>query len=155
LNAYTQVTELYGMYADAVYRLCYSYLKSAPDAQDAVQSTFMKLLGPHPEFNDDGHAKAWLFTCASNLCKDALRAAARRQTTEMPDQVVDPTASTETNDVLEAVQSLPEPYRACVHLYYYEGYRTDEIAAITGTPPSTVRNRLKDARAQLKSAVER
>ena len=37
-----------------------------------------------------------------------------------------------------------------VWLHYYEGYQTDEIAAMLDRPPSTVRNQLRDARAKLK-----
>ena len=42
-----------------------------------------------------------------------------------------------------AAPRLPEKYKTCVYLHYYEGYKTDEIAAMTGTPASTVRSRSK------------
>lgn len=46
--------------------------------------------------------------------------------------------------------ALPVKYKEVVWLHYYEGYQTDEIAAMLHRPPSTVRNQLRDARAKLK-----
>lgn len=46
--------------------------------------------------------------------------------------------------------ALPVKYKEVVWLHYYEGYQTDEIAAMLCRPPSTVRNQLRDARAKLK-----
>lgn len=34
-------TELYVQHVDAVYRICYSFLKNRTDAEDAVQETFL------------------------------------------------------------------------------------------------------------------
>ena len=49
--------------------------------------------------------------------------------------------------------ALPVKYKEVVWLHYYEGYRTDEIAAMLGRPPSTVRNQLRDARGKLKGLL--
>ena len=72
----------------------------------------------------------------------------------MPDDVADPRVRTESSDVLDAVLALPEQYKDCVYLHYYEGYKTDEIASMTNTPPSTIRNRLSEARKLLKASLE-
>ena len=56
----------------------------------------------------------------------------------------------EKREVVEAVMALPVKYKEVVWLHYYEGYQTDEIAAMLCRPPSTVRNQLRDARAKLK-----
>ena len=37
-------TELYVQHVDAVYRICYSFLKNRTDAEDAVQETFLRLM---------------------------------------------------------------------------------------------------------------
>lgn len=57
------------------------------------------------------------------------------------------------SDVLEAVQNLPVKYKDVIWLYYYEGYQTEEIARILGSPPSTIRNRMRDARRLLKDKL--
>ena len=138
----------------SVYRLCYSYLQSSSDAEDATQATFMKLVTNPRAFNDSDHERAWLLTCAANVCKDELKSARRKRAAEMPEETPDHRASAETNDVLAAVLALPELYKDCVYLHYYEGYKTDEIASMCGAPPSTIRNRLSDARKLLRAALE-
>ena len=49
--------------------------------------------------------------------------------------------------------ALPEHLKDCVYLHYYEGYKTEEIAELTNTPPSTIRNRLSDARKLLRVSL--
>ena len=140
-----------------VYRLCYSYLGSAADAEDAAQATFMRLIDHPRSFESEEHEKAWLIVCASNLCKDILKSAARTRVQAMPEDVDaqgGPFASVDAVDeTIELVLGLPEKYKDVVYLHYYEGYKTDEIAQMLELPPSTVRNRLRDARAILKEKL--
>ena len=56
----------------------------------------------------------------------------------------------EDNTVLEAVLALPVKYRVPIHLYYYENYKTPEIAKILGKGESTVRSLLSRGREKLK-----
>ena len=137
-----------------VYRLCYSYFGSAADAEDAVQATFLKLVAAPREFNGAEHEKAWLLACAANVCKDELKSARRKRRGEFPADVADERQCAETDDVMEAVLALPTDLKDCVYLHYYEGYKTDEIAQMTGVAGSTVRNRLSDAREKLRAALE-
>jgi RNA polymerase sigma-70 factor (ECF subfamily) len=148
------IAGIFSRHVKTVYRLCYSYLASPQDAEDATQAVFMKLVAKPRTFEDVEHEKAWLLVVAANYCKDVLKSAERARAAEMPPDVADPSAKSEPNDVLEAVLALPPLYKDCVYLYYYEGYKTDEIAKMTETPPSTIRNRLRDARALLKTALE-
>lgn len=68
-----ELAELYQRHADGVYRLCYIYLKHSVDAEDAVQSVFLKLIKSQMIFNDYEHEKAWLTVTARNYCKDVLK----------------------------------------------------------------------------------
>ena len=138
----------------SVYRLCYSYLGSAADAEDATQATFMKLVDKPRTFKDHEHEKAWLLACAANVCKDELKSARRKRAGDMPADIVDPQSHAESSNVLDAVLALPEQYKDCVYLHYYEGYKTNEIASMTNTPPSTIRNRLSEARKLLKASLD-
>ena len=40
-----------------------------------------------------------------------------------------------------------------IYLYYYEGYRTEEVAGILKKPSSTVRNWLSEARKLLRERL--
>ena len=52
-----------------------------------------------------------------------------------------------------AVDKLPDKYKAIVYLYYYEEYKTEEIARILSLPKGTVVSRLKRARDRLKDVL--
>lgn len=101
-------------------------------------------------FENERHERSWLTTTAMNICKDKLKHWWRQKVTpidEEPEQAAEPD---EKREVAEAVMALPVKYKEVVWLHYYEGYQTDEIAAMLGRPPSTVRNQLRDARTKLK-----
>ena len=58
------LAEVYSRNIDAVYRLCYVYLRSRTDAEDAAQSVFVKYLQKQPEFQNADHETAWLLLTA-------------------------------------------------------------------------------------------
>jgi RNA polymerase sigma-70 factor (ECF subfamily) len=147
------IAAIFKRHAQAVYRLCYTRLGSAADAEDAVQQVFMKLVDAPRTFEDEGHERAWLIVCASNLCKDLFKSAAVSRRSDLPDEVPDARAKTEVDETLDAVMRLPDIYKDVVYLHYYEGYKTDEIARMLGSPPSTIRNRLSEARKLLREAL--
>ena len=151
------IEQVFRRNSQAVYRVCYSFMGNAADAEDATQMTFMRLIDHPRDFNDEDHERAWLITVASNVCKDILKSAARTRVDAMPEGMdfVDEHASVEqTDETLAAVMRLPDKYKDAVYLHYYEGYSTDEIARMTESPPSTVRNRLRDARRLLKEMLD-
>ena len=154
LRANEDITALYHRHVKMVYRLCFSFFKSSADTEDAVQNVFMKLIMTGKEFESFDHEKAWLIVCASNHCRDVLKSAYRSKAGAMPEDIIDAHSQVNPDDtMLEAVLALPEKYKDCVYMHYYEGYKTDEIAHITGRTPSTVRNHLSEARALLKRTL--
>ena len=50
--------------------------------------------------------------------------------------------------------ALPGKYRVPLYLYYYEGYKVDEVGELLGLNASTVQTRLARARAKLKIQLE-
>ena len=144
-----------------------SFFGSKDDAEDATQAPFMRLVDHPRTFESEEHEKAWLLVVAANICKDVLKSAARTRVVAMPEDGPEPAADTQSgvgadpaelvtkgdDEVLRAVLALPERYKDVVYLHYYEGWKTDDIARHLGAPPSTVRNRLRDARALLKEAL--
>ena len=148
------IEQIFRRHAQTVYRVCYSFLGSAADAEDATQATFMKLIDHPRSFESEQHEKAWLIVCASNLCRDILKSAGRTRVTAMPErELADASSVGPIDETLDAVLRLPEKYKDVVYLHYYEGYKTDEIARMLQERPSTVRNRLRDARRLLKRAL--
>ena len=97
-----------------------------------------------------GRKRAWLLACAANACKNRFRFLKRWQS--LPLEAADVPGGN-GREVLEAVLSLPEKYRAPVHLYYYEGYSQGEIADILGLRLTAVQTRMQRARAMLKEVL--
>lgn len=137
-----------------VYRLCFTYVKSAADAEDCAEDVFVKVLTGEFEFNDEVHERKWLTVTAINLCKDRLKSRKRKSIVPIDDEPeIAAPEKEDRSDVLEAVLALPVKYKDVIWLYYYEGYQTDEIAEILGRPPSTIRNQMRDARKLLKDKL--
>ena len=146
----TQLSELFARYGDDVYRFAYSFTRHAADAEDVCQSVFCRLAEGRTEL-EPGKEKAWLLACAANACKNRFRFLKRWQS--LPLEAAADVPGGNGGDVLEAVLSLPEKYRAPVHLYYYEGYSQGEIADIIGLRLTAVQTRMQRARAMLKEVL--
>ena len=134
-------------YENTLYRAALAILVDAHEAEDAVQDAFLRCLEKGPEFESPAHEKAWLLRVTVNGCKSRLRSPWRRRTAPLLDTY--PAAGPEEQSLMEAIGSLPAKDRTVLHLYYYEGYQTAEIAAMTGWREGTVRSRLTRARAKL------
>lgn len=155
LAAVVDVEALFKRHFAMVYRLCYSYLGSPADAEDAAQTVFLKLLDNPRRFQSEDHERAWLLVCASNLCKDLLKSAGHTRVYALPESESSRMGtSDQLDETIDAVLSLPLKYKDCVYLHYYEGYKTGEIAKMLGIPGSTVRNRLREARELLRRKLE-
>ena len=142
-----QAMETYG---DMVYRLALAQTQSSHDADDVFQEVFLRYLRSAPAFREEEHRKAWLLRVTVNCCKKFHTSFWRRRTTALSESI--PARTEEEGELLTLLESLPEKYRAVLHLYYYEGYATGEIAAILGRSPNTVRSQLARGRALLHDA---
>lgn len=143
-------------WADTVWRLAKARLRNDADASDAFQDTFLALCRAKPSFESIDHQKAWLLRTACNCCNQIVRKRASRPTTpledaDFPSEHRDPASGIELEEMLAC---LSDAQRTAVHLFYFEGYRTGEIAAITGERPSTVRSHLRRARQVLRLELD-
>lgn len=55
-----EISGIYRRHVGTVYQVCLMLLKSVPDAEDAVQTVFRKLLEYGGTFESPEHEKAWL-----------------------------------------------------------------------------------------------
>ena len=140
------------VYGDAVLRLAYTYVHNMSDAEDILQETLIRYLENRPVFENEKHEKAWLFRVAANLSKNKIAYNKIRQTDQLEDQLI----AQEREDltfVWDAVKRLPESYREAIHLYYYEGFPTAQIAEILGKKESSVRSDLRRGREKLREVL--
>ncbi|MEF9877356.1 MAG: sigma-70 family RNA polymerase sigma factor [Gordonibacter sp.] len=150
------VGEAIDAWGDTVMRVAHRCMGNVTDAEDMFQTVFMRLFKSKARIKDEEHLKAWLIRVTINCCYDELRK--RRPTSVLHEAsaVAEDDESRRPKSSLEkAIDSLCPPIRKTViHLYYYEGYSTEEIAKITGEKPSTVRSHLHRARNALRISME-
>lgn len=140
-------------YGNAILRCAYSYLHNMADAEEILQDTLLKLLTAAPNFESEEHKKAWLLRVAANLSKNRIEYNALRDCDEL-DESLAAEGREDLSFVWEAVKALPQQYREVIHLHYYEGYSTEEMANILGRNPSTIRSDLRRGREKLKSVLK-
>lgn len=149
-----EVTDIYHRHVDMVYKICFLFMKNAEDAEDVVQSTFIKLMEASIVFNDSEHEKAWLIVTAQNQCRNNLKHWWRRLWTDI-DSVDNQVTAYETHhdETLHQVLSLPTKYKMPIYLYYYEGYSSKEISIMLSIKESTIRSQLRTGRQLLKIKI--
>ena len=140
-----QPEEIVRRYGDMVYRLAYARTRSRSDADDIFQEVFLRYFRIPRRFESEEHRKAWLLRVTAN-CGNSFWSSSRPNS-PLPEELPCPTP--EESGLEEAMQALPPTYRTVIHLYYYEGYSTEEIGRLLHRASSTVRTQLTRARRQL------
>ena len=68
-----QTLELFEVHGASLYRFARVVLRDPQDAEDVVQTAFLRLLHHLRHGGDRTNLTGWLFTVAANLCRDQLR----------------------------------------------------------------------------------
>lgn len=147
-------------YAD-LYRFAIRLARNEADACDLTQQTFAIFARKGGEIREQGKRKSWLFT---TLYREFLRQGARAQRIVSMDEAgledhaapaaEDGTRSAERAEMLEALDSLDEPQRAILVLYYLNDHSYKEIAEVLGLPLGTVMSRLARAKDALRTRLQ-
>ena len=149
------IMEICTKYGDRLYAAAFNITRQRQDAEDAVQEALLRLFRSDKEFESEEHIKAWLIRVTINIAKSTCTSFWHRNTVPYEDYMDDiPFEDESDKDLMEAVLSLPDKYRIIVHLYYYEGYKTHEIADTLKLSENTVKTRLLQSRKLLKTKLE-
>jgi RNA polymerase sigma-70 factor (ECF subfamily) len=144
------------------------------EAEDLTQEVFVKIHRGLGEFKGDSSLSTWIYRIATNTALDALRSPKFRRTMEAlplteetdprladpvsPDFPVTPEDTSPEREVFkneryecycDVIKELPPAYRAVVALSELGDLAVDEIAAVLGLNPSTVKMRLHRGRSRL------
>jgi len=148
---------------DALYRAALRLTRSAVEADDLVQDTFVKAFRGRARFELGTNLRAWLFTILMNTWRNRRRDAAR-DTVEVDSPRVeaaaaesDGPAAHETpeqilmradvrGELQTALDALPEVFREAVWLRDVEEFTYAEIAGMLGIPIGTVMSRISRGR---------
>lgn len=138
---------------DTMYHVAKTLLRNDADCADAIQEAIVKAFSGLHTLRRDSYAKTWLVRIVINECYAIMRR--EKRLLSLKDVSLEQAAQEEGDysDLYEAVSRLPHEIRLTVTLYYMEGYRIKEIAALMKTTESAVKNRLMRARAKLKEEL--
>lgn len=159
LNAESSYEEVIRRNSDMVYRLAYALVKTRADADDIYQEVFLRYMQNEPDFQSADHERAWFLRVTINCCKNFWKSPWTRRRVVMKSEDMEQGGyfyelEDDSEALILAVKQLSKKYRTVIHLFYYEELTIGEIAAITGSKPSTVRTRLTRARRQLGSLLK-
>lgn len=154
---------------DALYGFAMMLTRNPTDAQDLVQETYLRAVRAFGALVADSNLKSWLFTIMRNIWLNQLRhsrSGPRFVEIDAEDDgnvqwfdhlAADPhivfVRKLEREEVRQAIESLPAPYREVVVLRDIEGFSYQQIAGILGCPAGTVMSRLGRAREKLRQLL--
>lgn len=156
------------VHLDVLYRVALRLTGNPSDADDLVQETMLKAYRAWEQYQQGTNAKAWLLTILRHAFINEYRRRARHpETTDIAaiepfavfpeiqdddpqgaffDRIVD-------DEVLRAIDELPEAFRETLVLSDVEGMSYQEIAGILEVPVGTVKSRLFRARHLLQAKL--
>ena len=149
---------LVAQYATTLYRVAFSILRNASDAEVAVQEAFLRVLRHRDSLDEVRDHRVWLIRIVWNIVLDRKRRAKTRPETDDISELarVLPTnglsaeqraaAAQHHAHVLACVDRLPSKEREVMVLSAFEELSSVEIASVLGITESSVRSRLFRAR---------
>lgn len=149
---------LYRAFEVPVYNLARRMCRTAEDAEDVLQETFLEVVRSIKRYRGDGSLWGWVRTVAASKALMRLRRQKYRDADEYDEQSgVGIAASGRTDPVHErmdlevALARLSDTARAVVWLHDVEGYTHEEIAELMGKTVSFSKSQLARAHARLRS----
>jgi RNA polymerase sigma-70 factor (ECF subfamily) len=161
LDSSETITALVAEYSTTLYRVAYSVMRNAAEAEDAVQEAFLRVLKHRDKIAEIRDLRVWLVRITWNVVLDKKRRSKTRPENEdvadfarvLPasdrraDEVL--ISSQEHNRILRAIDQLPAKERQALLLSAVQELSTPEIAEVLGTTESSVRSRIFRARREL------
>ncbi len=135
----------------ALFRVAFAILRNRPDCEDAAQSAVLKAYRHLDTLSERKYFRTWLIRILKNECFSILRS--RRSDAVLCENDRGYEMQVPDLDLNRAFDALSPEERLTLTLFYFEGYKTGEIAKITDVSDGTVRSRLSRARAALKSML--
>lgn len=142
--------------------VCLSYCENRDDALEIMNDGFLKVFKSLDKVENIERIKPWLRRIMINVAIDHYRKNIKNQTTPLPENIVEPNfgdtsvyAKLSSEDIMEAVQSLPTNYRLVFNLYAVEGYSHKEIGEMLKMAESTSRANLSLANGLLREKLRK
>jgi RNA polymerase sigma factor (sigma-70 family) len=156
--------EIVRTHSARVYRLAYRLTGNKHDAEDLTQEVFVRVFRSLSSYTP-GTFEGWLYRITTNLFLDGARRKQRIRFDGLPEDAHDrlpakgegPAEKLDSDlfdhDVHDALDALPEDFRAAVVLCDIEGLSYEEISDVLGLKLGTVRSRIHRGRTMLRKAL--
>jgi RNA polymerase sigma-70 factor (ECF subfamily) len=158
----TSLESLFREHYDRVYRAAYRVTGSATDAEDVLQTVFLRLARRGSDVNLEPNPGSYLHRAAINAALDLIRQRGRAAAVPLEDADLvshhaDPAQLHQSRELQramrQAVAQLNENQAEMFALKYFEGCDNQQIAALLDTSPMVVGVLLHRARARVKKAL--
>lgn len=146
------IDELVEEYSNMIMQVAYQNSFNKSDSEDITQEVFIRLMKNLDNIDTKEHLKAWLIRVTINLSKDYNKSFWNRNTTAIVEDIK--SFSEESQEILTEISKLKPKHRNIIYLYYYQGYKINEIAEILSMNENTVSSTLTRARKELKGILE-
>jgi RNA polymerase sigma-70 factor (ECF subfamily) len=159
--------QIYHRYGDYLVNFFYRKLwQDREKAEDFTQELFRKIIDRPAMFDTTKMFKTWLFTVASNMCKNEYKRSEIRKDSrkdlpegfegrsndEIADKIFDKQSFKESLDI--ELSKLKEKHRQVFMLRNFEGLSIKEIAEVLEINEGTVKSRLHNVTKDLASKLE-
>lgn len=152
------IDELVHLYYDEIFRYIVRMGCLNEEAMDLTQEVFIIMMKSINTYEEQGHFRAWLYKIAHsqtmNVFKKKKQESAYFNAKEK-NVVIEDFSEMLVNQafVEELLKQLPSKQRDVVVLKYYHGFKSKEIAKITGSTLPAVKSRLFQAIQKLKKYI--
>jgi RNA polymerase sigma-70 factor, ECF subfamily len=147
------VRVLFARHSVRVFRFLTRFVDGGTTAEDLVSEVFIEVWRHAGQFEARSRVSTWLLAIARHKALSALR---RRSTDELAgieDASDNPEIAlqkTERGEILrDCLEQLSPAHREIIDLVYYHERTIDDVAAIIGVPPNTVKTRMFYARKRI------
>ncbi|HEX6175751.1 MAG TPA: RNA polymerase sigma factor [Candidatus Binatia bacterium] len=148
--------ELYRRYTPALYSLALRLVNgSAPDAQDAIQDTWIRACKSLARFEWRSSLRTWLTGILINRVREFTREYQSRHEENLTEEskLADSTPTEQRIDLEQAIARLPNGYRHVLILHDAEGYTHEEIGVLLDVSVGTSKSQLHHARQAVRALL--
>ena len=157
---------LYDRHGRPAYSLAYRMMGEKQAAEDLAQEAFIKVWRRAGSYRaQKGSVRTWILSIVHNRGIDQLRShASRRRIQEkieasaassQPSEALAETwRNTQSEQVREALNTLPKEQLKILELAYFSGYTHVEIAELLGVPLGTVKGRMRAGLKKMRAYFE-
>lgn len=154
------MSSLYGLYATAMYNVCRRMMGDEEEAKDLLQESFVDAFQKLPNLREVNTFSSWIKRIVINNCINAIRKK-RIDTTELEDNVDVCDQEDDdfeynhfrANQIMEAIDCLPNGAKTVLNLYLFEGYDHKEIGQILGVTESASKAQYSKAKAKIRKIL--